>query len=365
MDEPTFSTETIRALMRFRELKNDLPWISSFCASGGPLLDALEQFVRALGRKVKTEFALHGWQDRLKRHDDEGWVELRLFPTTWVLPEHGEIALSISWYNPFTSHAADRYVCVEVRAPRQWPHWNKIKGLIGPNLSEEGFTDRYDAEGLDPDSLFWKYIPFEEFISAAGFSMTRYVERIVQTVRSLLPVRTMIDEFLRGCTSGSHKPQEARDLRLVAFLDTETTGVDDSGKLRELAIINAACDPVTGDILGILEQYEFRGSSPNEKRVRDLLTRADWIVAHNASFDRRVLVRVFPWVDKLKGDCWKCSLTGIKWDPAVGTRLENLLVHFGLADTQQHHARADALDLLRLMSRQRGGKTLLAELLGW
>ena len=42
---------------------------------------------------------------------------------------------------------------------------------------------------------------------------------------------------------------------MIAFLDTETTGLDASAEIIELAILNAACDPVTGEVLGILEQY--------------------------------------------------------------------------------------------------------------
>jgi hypothetical protein len=104
----------------------------------------------------------------------------------------------------------------------------------------------------------------------------------------------------------------------VAFLDTETTGTESSAELIELAIVNTACDPITGEVLGILDQYDWQrdqrmGKSLDEARVQGLLTRADCIVARKADFDRRMLAGVYPprdhpWTKKLT---WKCSLNGI------------------------------------------------------
>jgi DNA polymerase III subunit epsilon len=146
---------------------------------------------------------------------------------------------------------------------------------------------------------------------------------------------------------------------------------------------------VTGEVLGILEEYVgqreprkgapemaarasgltptfLRGKSLNEGRVKDLLTRADYIVADNASFDCRMLTSLYPWAGKLKN--WKCSLNEVKWKAEVNmpeTNLQALMAEYGIETEQAHRARADALGMLQLLSRPHGGKTLLARLIGW
>ena len=167
----------------------------------------------------------------------------------------------------------------------------------------------------DPNSVFWTYVPFDQFTSESGLDIPRYVAAIKRAFASLIDLRPAIDEFLGNCEPGSHAPQETADLHVIAFLDTETTGLDASAEIIELAILNAACDPVTGEVLGILEQYVgnreptvsapelavkasgptlsfLRGKSLDEDRVRNMLARADCIVAHNAPFDCRMLTAI-------------------------------------------------------------------------
>jgi len=174
----------------------------------------------------------------------------------------------------------------------------------------------------------------------------------------------------------------------VAFLDSETTGVEPTSEIVELAILNAACDPVTREVLGILEEYVgqrepgkgapemaarasgltptfLRGKSLKEDRVKDLLTRADFIVAHNQSFDCRMLTSLYPWAGQLKN--WKCSLRGIDWK-SIGmseAKLQSLMADYDIKTEQAHRARQDALGMLQLLSNRHAGKTLLAHLLGW
>jgi len=98
--------------------------------------------------------------------------------------------------------------------------------------------------------------------------------------------------------------------------------------------------------------------------VRNLLTRADGIVAHNASFDRRMLTSLYPWVDSLN---WKCSLNGVNWTE-VGLperNLQALMAEYRINTEEAHRAYQDALGMLQLLSRRHAGKTLLAHLMGW
>lgn len=294
-----------------------------------------------------------------------------------------------TWRNPFLSGPADRYFCVEVAAPREWPHWERLKHLLRPKSVPQGFTDVYEADDVDQNSLFWIYVPFDQFMVETGLDTSKYVAAIEKAACALYEVRPAIDEFLSKCQPAGDAPQGTGDLRVVAFLDTETTGVEATSEIVELAILNTACGPATGEVLGILEEYVgqreprmdaselparasgltssfLRGKSLDEDRVKDLLTRADCIVAHNASFDSRMLTSLYPWAGSLKN--WKCSLNGIKWEAEVGmpeTNLQALIDECGIKTQETHRARADALGMLQLLSRRHAGKTLLAHLLGW
>ena len=95
------------------------------------------------------------------------------------------IHFALSWWNPFVSVRADRYFCVEVAAPREWPHWEKLKHLLRQKLVPQGFTDVYEADDVDPNSLFWIYIPFDKYMVETGLDTSKYVVAIKQAARAL------------------------------------------------------------------------------------------------------------------------------------------------------------------------------------
>lgn len=177
-----------------------------------------------------------------------------MFPANWDLSGLGAVRFVLSWENPFISGPTDRYLSVEVAAPREWPHWEMLKNALRPKLVPRGFIDVYEPGEPDPNSLFWTYIPFDHFMSETGLDTSKYVIAIKDAVRVLCDVRPAIDEFLAKYQSAGHAPQETADLRVIAFLDTETTGLESSSEVVELAILTA-CDPMTGEVLGVLEQY--------------------------------------------------------------------------------------------------------------
>lgn len=254
----------------------------------------------------------------------------------------------------------------------------KLKNLLRPKLVPQGFKDVYEADDVDPDSLFWIYVPFDQYMVETGLDTSKYVAEIKKAVHALYEVGPAIDEFLSKCRPTGDAPHGTGDLRVIAFLDTETTGLDDSSEIVELAILNAACDPVTGEILGILEEYVGQreprtarpelaarasgltssflgGKSLDEHRVKDLLTRADFVVAHNASFDRRMPTRLYPWAENLKN--WECSLNGVKWEAEVGmsaTNLQALVAEYGIKTEGTPRAPGRTRDAADSVSQSRG-----------
>ena len=121
----------------------------------------------------------------------------------------------------------------------------------------------------------------------------------------------------------------------VCFLDLETTGLDKKeDKIIELAVKVAAIDKQSGELIGILDEYQsFEDPKEpiNEKATRvngitnemvedqsidweavsTILNQADIIVAHNAAFDRAFMDRYLPISqDKV----WACSFNDIDWE---------------------------------------------------
>jgi hypothetical protein len=59
-------------------------------------------------------------------------------------------------------------------------------------------------------------------VAETGLDLAKYVAAIKQAFRALCEVTPAIDEFLSKCQPVDSAPQGTGDLRVVAFLDTET-----------------------------------------------------------------------------------------------------------------------------------------------
>lgn len=173
---------------------------------------------------------------------------------------------------------------------------------------------------------------------------------------------------------------------LGGFVDVETTGLSRSqDEIIELCIILFSFD-LSNEQLVIEEEYvglrqpscgirpaaaringitgaDVYGKDLDYNRVTDLIHRAEFLIAHNASFDRNFVTRLFP---AALGKTWYCSMAGIDWRGKgyPNRRLQDLLLFHGISPGQAHRASDDVKATLELLSyRQSCGTTYLAELL--
>ena len=158
----------------------------------------------------------------------------------------------------------------------------------------------------------------------------------------------------------------------VLVLDTETTGLDwRSESIIELAMLAVDIDLQTGHPVGDVEVYEdfedpgrpippeitnltgitnkdVMGQKLNEDKIKDMVARADLIVAHNAGFDR-------PFVENrlevFEHKAWACSFASIDWKAqGLGSaKLEFLCSELGWF-YDAHRAQVDCHALLRVLS---------------
>ncbi|WP_416355889.1 3'-5' exonuclease [Aureimonas phyllosphaerae] len=161
--------------------------------------------------------------------------------------------------------------------------------------------------------------------------------------------------------------------RVAIVLDTETTGLDpEVDEILELAMIAVTYDErglhdvverftglsepsteITPQITSLtgLTLDDLRGHTIDPDAVAAFIQRADFVVAHNADFDRKFCRRRFA---SLSAKPWLCSYRDIDWRVfgAENSRLSGILGHVGLFHTA-HRAMADCDALVEILAADR------------
>lgn len=178
-----------------------------------------------------------------------------------------------------------------------------------------------------------------------------------------------------------------RSAAVACFIDVETTGLSpQTEEIVELAIVLFAFDPLDRSILGIVDQYSglrepskpippdairvhgitdavVRGQRLDFVKATDLMHQAEFLVAHNAPFDRGFVTRLFPIAESKP---WMCSMRDVDWYGRGYTSrgLQALVSAHGIKVAQAHRGEADVRAALALLTRKSGsGATYFAELL--
>ncbi len=181
-------------------------------------------------------------------------------------------------------------------------------------------------------------------------------------------------------------PVNGQTTQRVIVLDTETTGLDSKlESIIELAMLSVLVDTATGLPLGPVTVYEsfedpgkpippqiteitgiddsmVKGQRIDDAAVNALVQAADWVVAHNAGFDRPFVEARFP---VFASKPWNCSFMGIDWkkEGSGSAKLEFLASERGWF-YDAHRAQVDCHALLQVLaSPLADGQTGLSRLL--
>ncbi|WP_066365331.1 exonuclease domain-containing protein [Neobacillus fumarioli] len=181
--------------------------------------------------------------------------------------------------------------------------------------------------------------------------------------------------------------------KLGLLLDVETTGLGPTtDEIIELALKLFSYHPETGEILDVLEEDSFlrepvsdsarknynrafrvhgipyeavRGKNFYDVKIKTFFYRADAVFAHNASFDRSFLVRMYPEVNELN---WYCTAKNVPWKQYgfPNGKLLTLIEAHGISNFQTHRAMDDITYLLELLKkRSPKGNLYLQEVLDY
>lgn len=177
---------------------------------------------------------------------------------------------------------------------------------------------------------------------------------------------------------------ELGSLRKAVVVDVETTGLSPwRDEVVELALVlfsfNLAGQvfphsveeyvglrepskpiPAAATRIHGLAMDDVAGEKLDRDRIAFMMREADFVVAHNASFDRPFVQQLFP--DLTRGKMWLCTMRDVNWSERglASARLGHIAEHYGIPHENAHRALGDArttLGLLMLPGRD-GGWTL-------
>jgi len=196
----------------------------------------------------------------------------------------------------------------------------------------------------------------------------------------------VLKQFQRRVSYAEAPADSSEPLRRGVYLDVETTGLEPSDKIIELALVAFEFDDA-GNIYRVLDEFDefedpgrpisqeitdltgitaadVQGKRISEEVVSSIVEPADLIVAHNASFDRPYVEARLPVFEQKP---WACSVMDIEWrrHGFSGRNLEYLAMKRGFV-FEGHRAINDCLaglELLALPLPPEGGPPTLAGLL--
>ncbi|WP_026695110.1 exonuclease domain-containing protein [Peribacillus kribbensis] len=182
-----------------------------------------------------------------------------------------------------------------------------------------------------------------------------------------------------------------KEQKLGLVVDVETTGLGpDRDEIIELALKLFSYHEETGEVLEIIEKDSFlreplsfsarrnygnafrvhgipyemvEGKTFYEPKIKQYFERAETVFAHNASFDRSFLYRMYPEVNELK---WFCTMRSVPWKKYgfPDSKLLTLLQAHGITDHQTHRALDDITYLMELLKQTNpDGTTYLKEII--
>lgn len=177
-----------------------------------------------------------------------------------------------------------------------------------------------------------------------------------------------------------HVRQVEPDCAVAGFIDVETTGLSPRfDQVVEFALVLFSFRMETGEITGTVDEYvalrdpgrpippgamavhgirdaDVRGRELDPRRIRSLMDQAEFLVAHNAGFDRSFVAPMFR---EAREKPWYCSMNHVPWRQ-LGFRsrgLQSLLRDHGIRVERAHRGGDDVKATLRLLGLTDPGGT--------
>jgi DNA polymerase-3 subunit epsilon len=173
----------------------------------------------------------------------------------------------------------------------------------------------------------------------------------------------------------------------AAMIDVETTGLSPyKDEIIEFAAVLFRFSLDTYEIIDIIHSYvglrepnidiphqatqvhglrfsDVKGKSLDSVRIKEIIEKADFLIAHNAQFDKGFVTQLYPFCNSKN---WVCSMRGVNWKRKGfdSKALQNLLKAHRIKVDRSHRALDDVHACIELLKqRNNDGGNYLAELL--
>lgn len=159
------------------------------------------------------------------------------------------------------------------------------------------------------------------------------------------------------------------EVGVAGFIDVETTGLDPlEHEVVEFSMAIFRFNRETGEILETIDEYtgqrepgrsipraaseihgltkrNLKGKTLDQERMLKLADQCEFLIAHNASFDRSFV--------GLYGFPWYCSMSGIDWrgHGYKSRALQELLWRHSIKAERAHSAASDVRSAIKLLSK--------------
>lgn len=166
-----------------------------------------------------------------------------------------------------------------------------------------------------------------------------------------------------------------QDSMFVAVVDTETTGLAEEDEVISIGIILLEVSAKSGKLIREIESYyglrepmvsihpmaakvhglkhdDLRGRSLDMQRLTEIFEEADIIAAHNAKFDYRMLIKIFPELSYAK---WGCTCLGLRdfWRNMPNRKLDTICAALGVNRPEPHNAMSDCRALIEVLVKSK------------
>lgn len=166
-----------------------------------------------------------------------------------------------------------------------------------------------------------------------------------------------------------------QDSIFVAVVDTETTGLTEEDEVISVGVILLEVSEKSGKLIQELDSYyglrepsvlihpmaakvhglnlaDLIGKQLNIERLAAIFEQADVIAAHNAQFDYKMLVKIYP---PLVYATWGCTCLGLRdhWRDLSNRKLDTICQALGVNRPEPHNAMTDCRALVDVLFKQK------------
>lgn len=171
-------------------------------------------------------------------------------------------------------------------------------------------------------------------------------------------------------------PYTTKDTAKIVILDTETTGLDNQDELISVAAVVFEVELPSGKMLKEIECFyglrepsvlinpeaqkihgismeQLRGKSLDITSLKRIVESVDVLIAHNAQFDRRMLMKLLPGIEN---EVWGCSMLALRdhWVELPNKSLETICQALEVSRAKPHNALSDCRALSEVLFKHSG-----------